>query len=65
MKTLLIILCGIGAITLYLIIISVGIYLIESEIVNLKYKEITIYFYYFGLGILSWFPCNKILNFYK
>ena len=65
MKNLLIILEYIAAIVLYLIIISVGIYLLDNNIVNLKFKEITQYFYYFGLGILSWYPCNYIITHHK
>jgi hypothetical protein len=67
MKTnyFLLILEYIGALTLYVIIISVGIHLIETKIVSFKFDWI-LYFYYAGLGILSWFPCyNYIIGFHK
>lgn len=65
MRILLTVLEYIASIVLYIILISVGTYLLDNNIVNLKFKEITQYFYYFGLGILSYFPCIYIIGYHK
>ena len=63
-KTLLQILNYIGAIVLFSIIMSLGDYLLISKIINFQYDWVK-YFYYLGLGILSFYPINYILNYYK
>jgi len=63
-KTLLQILNFIGAITLYLIIVSLGIHLVTSKIIVFRWDWFE-YIYYFGLGILLWHPSNYLLNYYK
>jgi hypothetical protein len=53
-----------GAIVLYIIIISVGKYLITSKIIEFKY-EFFQYPYYLGLGVISWFPTNYMITYFK
>ena len=64
MKTLLQILNWIAAITLYLIILSLGHHLITLKIIEFRWDWLT-YFYYFGLGILIHHPVNYLLNYHK
>jgi len=61
-EILLFILNWIAAVTLYLIIISIGQHLITSNIIIFKYNWIS-YLYYFGLGILAYYPSNYILHY--
>jgi len=50
-----------AALVLYLIVISIGIYLLDHKIIKFKYEWIQ-YPYYYGLGVLSYFPANYILK---
>ena len=64
MKTLLQILNWIAALTLYLIILSLSQHLLTSKIIVFKWDWVR-YPYYFGIGVLSWYPTYYILNYYK
>lgn len=64
MKTLSIIIwiCKISAMAvLYATIVGIGDYLLENDILSLKYHW-CIYPYYFGIGALAYYPCNAILK---
>ena len=54
----------IAAVTLFLIIISLAQYLIASKIVAFRWDWM-VYFYWFGIGILSSYPTNFILKYHK
>ena len=64
MKTLLQILNWVAAITLYLIILSLGHHLITLKIIEFRCDWLR-YFYYFGLGILTHHFTKYLLNYYK
>ena len=51
----------IACIILYLMIISIGNYLLKSKIIEFRIDWFK-YIYYYGLGIVSYYPCNYILN---
>ena len=60
-KLILFILKCIAATVLYVVIFSTGKYLLNKNIVDLKYEFFT-YIYYFGLGLLSYYPVNAIFK---
>jgi hypothetical protein len=61
MKTILTVLNMLGGTVLFIIIMSVGIYLLEENIVVLRWDWLEIP-YFFGLGILTYHPLNYIYN---
>lgn len=50
-----------AAAVLWSIIISIGTWLIATKIVVLRF-EFFEYIYYFGLGVLGWYPISYILK---
>lgn len=51
----------IACIVLYLVIISIGIYLLKIKVIDFRTDWFE-YIYYYGLGIISWYPCDYILK---
>ena len=48
-------------IMIILIITSIGSYLLKSKIIQFEIDWLE-YIYYYGLGVLAWYPCNYIVK---
>ncbi len=63
-KLLLTLLTIVAAVTLYIIVMCVGVYLLKCDIITFNYEWLK-YPYYFGLGIIYWFLSQKLFDIKK